>query len=265
MLENSHGLSIFVKTLVSKVGIYFDKMMNTRHFILIAAVVSLTSCSTALFSSGFSTEVAATEGLAMLDPVSAIFYLDEKNKESFSDSLSQASEALMEQLSEAEEWHQKALEIRLDFHARIPLNEDQREEAVAFLRYAEDGPRNRIQELPIPGVLDSLIEANGERYALFLFTEGMMRDRRGYAKEVAGEIAGAVVAGVLSAVLGGGAVYAAGGAAIAATHIHAAVLDAQLNRVVFFNRDFRQDENIRPLDAEAVNRQLRRLFRPFLK
>lgn len=256
MLENSHGLSIFVKTLVSKEGIYFDKMMNTRHFILIAAVVSLTSCSTALFSSGFSTEVAATEGLAMLDPVSAIFYLDEKNKESFSDSLSQASEALMEQL---------AYGLPLDFHARIPLNEDQREEAVAFLRYAEDGPRNRIQELPIPGVLDSLIEANGERYALFLFTEGMMRDRRGYAKEVAGEIAGAVVAGVLSAVLGGGAVYAAGGAAIAATHIHAAVLDAQFNRVVFFNRDFRQDENIRPLDAEAVNRQLRRLFRPFLK
>ena len=256
MLENTRSLSIFVKTLVSKGGIYFDKMMNTRHFILIAAVVSLTSCSTALFSSGFSTEVAATEGLAMLDPVSAIFYLDEKNKESFSDSLSQASEALMEQL---------AYGLPLDFHARIPLNEDQREEAVAFLRYAEDGPRSRIQELPIPGVLDSLMEANGERYALFLFTEGMMRDRRGYAKEVAGEIVGAVVAGVLSAVLGGGGVYAAGGAAIAATHIHAAVLDSQLNRVVFFNRDLRQDENIRPLDAEAVNRQLRRLFRPFLK
>lgn len=230
--------------------------MKTKYFLLVAALVSLASCSTARFYSGYSTEVAAAEGVAMLDPVSAVFYLDRNNQESFSDSLSIASEALIEQL---------AYGLPLDIHARIPLNESQREEAVGFLRYAEGLSGDQLQTYPIPAALDSLIEASGQRYALFLFTEGMTRDRRGYAKQVAAQAAGAIAAGVVSALLGGGAFLYSTGPARAATHIHVAILDSQINRIVYFNRDLRQDQEISPLDAEAVNLQLRRLFKPFLK
>ena len=215
--------------------------------------LSLASCGTARFFSGFSPEVAG-EGVAMLAPVSAIFYLDDRNAEYFSDSLSFQSEGLIEQL---------AYGLPLNIRESIPLNEDQREEAVRFLRNVEQLSWDKMQTVPVPAALDSLVEASGERYALFIFTEGMMRDMKGYAKEAA-------LSAVLSIASVAAAVFLGGGAAVtsmpkvAANHIHAIVLDSQIDRIVYFNRDFR-DEDIHPLNAEEVDRQLRRVFKPFLK
>ena len=227
--------------------------MIKRILLVALCACALASCGTARFYSGYSPEVAK-EGLGMLDPVSAIFYLDKNNAELFSDSLSFQSEGLMEQL---------AYGLPLNIRQRIPMDENQREEAVAFLRYIESLRNDQMELAPIPAALDTLIEASGERYALLLFTEGMTRDLKGYMKEAVAtavlDIASAIVGGLLGSSVSYGA-----SPRMAATHIHAVILDSQINRVVFFNRDFRDDET-QPLNAEQVNRQLLRVMRNFLK
>ena len=65
------------------------------HLILVALAVS--SCATARYYGGFMPEKVGQD-MALVGPVSAIYYLDEKNHESFNDTLSTFSETLITNL-----------------------------------------------------------------------------------------------------------------------------------------------------------------------
>jgi hypothetical protein len=155
------------------------------HLILVALAVS--SCATARYYGGFMPEKVGQD-MALVGPVSAIYYLDEKNHESFNDTLSTFSETLITNLID---------EMGVPVSGRIELNDDEKEEAFAFLRYLSDQDDRRLDLFPIPGVLDEALEAQGYRYGLLLVARGMTRDAKGYAKDA---LKGALL-GVATAIL----------------------------------------------------------------
>ena len=86
--------------------------------------------------------------MALLEPVSRQFFLDSRNNEYYSDSLSVVSENLMEALTPA---------IGVPVNCVIPLDSLQREESAAFMAYVAAHDRRQAGEFKIPTALDELL------------------------------------------------------------------------------------------------------------
>ncbi len=213
----------------------------------VAAVAALTSCATARFYSGF-TPAAAGE-MVLLGPVSTQFYIDANDKEFYSDSLSMASEELLSDVT-----------VRLGMPVKeiFPLDSLQMEETVGFMRYLDAASEQKVGEAPIPSALDELLEAEGYRYGLLMYAEGMTRDRSRYVKDAVGSTLLSVFIAV--ATLGLIVPYAIPVAHTSA--IYAAVLDSETNRVVFFN--WSGPREVSPLEEKHVRSQLADIFRDFI-
>ena len=220
-----------------------------RILIILLAVVALSSCATSRFYSGFTPEASANE-LALLSPVSRQFYLDSKDNEYYSDSLSVVSENLMEALTPA---------IGVPVNCVIPLDSLQREEAAAFMAYVAAHDRRQAGEFKIPTALDELLESSGYRYGLLLIGDGVSRDVGEYIGKTALGVGLAIVTAVLT--MGMVSVYTYPTPAVSL--MYAAVLDSQTDRIVFYN--LREYEDLNTTSEKSVRRQLSRLLKDFRK
>ena len=136
---------------------------------------------------------------------------------------------------------------------------DAREEAAAFFKYL-DGPEAKHRDtFAIPGVLDEAIEAQGCRYGLLLIARGMTRDIKGYRKDVAKS----VFLGIATTLLTLGTVTMYSTPKKASSELFALVLDAETNRVVFYNTNGPQSTD--PLQANPVSGQLSGLLKDYMK
>ena len=217
------------------------------HLILIALAVS--SCATARYYGGFTPETAGQD-MVLLGPVSNMYYLDKDNHEFFSDTLSGVSETLIAGLVD---------EMGVPVSDRIELDDKQKEEATAFMRYLVGHDAKNLDKFPIPGMLDEILEAQGSRYGLLLVAQGMTRDRKGYRKEA---VKGALM-GVATAILTLGTVVMYSTPDMYASQVFAVVLDSETDQVVFFNTTKLQETN--PLHSEPVREQLSKLLKDYLK
>ena len=220
-----------------------------RILIILLAVVALSSCATSRFYSGFTPEASANE-LALLSPVSRQFYLDSKDNEYYSDSLSVVSENLMEALTPA---------IGVPVNCVIPLDSLQREEAAAFMAYVAAHDRRQAGEFKIPTALDELLESSGYRYGLLLIGDGVSRDVGDYIGKTALGVGLAIVTAVLT--MGMVSVYTYPTPAVSL--MYAAVLDSQTDRIVFYN--LREYEDLNTTSEKSIRRQLSRLLKDFRK
>ena len=142
---------------------------------------------------------------------------------------------------------------------RIELNDDEKEEEVAYMRYlAARKPKERSQ-YPIPGILDEILEAQGSRYGLLVFAEGMTRDKKGYTKDA---VKGALIT-VATAILTLGTAVMVTTPEMYSSRVYAAVLDSEMDQVVFFN--VRNPEETHPLRPDPVRKQLTKLLKDFLR
>ena len=192
------------------------------HLILVALAVS--SCATARYYGGFMPEKVGQD-MALVGPVSAIYYLDEKNHESFNDTLSTFSETLITNLID---------EMGVPVSGRIELNDDEKEEAFAFLRYLSDQDDRRLDLFPIPGVLDDAKDA----------------------------LKGALL-GVATAILSMGTFVMYSTADPYSSEFYAVVLDSETNKTVFYNLTGPQEKH--PLRPDPVRKQLNNLLKDFLR
>lgn len=223
--------------------------MKKTLFLLLLVTLAVSSCATARYYGGFAPESVGRE-MALLGPVSTIYYLDEKNHESFSDTLSAFSETLIADLVD---------ELGVPVSGRIELNDDEKEEASAFLHYLADRNEKHLDKFPIPGILDEVLEAQGYRYGLVLVTRGMTRDAKGYAKEVATD----ALIGVATAILTLGTFVVLPTSDAYSSQFFAAVLDAEADTIVFFNMTGPKEKH--PLHPDLVRKQLRKLLKDFVK
>ena len=224
-------------------------MKKVHLFLLLSLVLTLSSCGAARYYAGF-TPGAAKEGMVVLGPSSVQYYIDKQNKEAYDDSLSTASESLIATVLE---------ELNLPVSQRVQLDSVQKEEAVAFMRFITAQDKELRGDYPIPDLFDELLESKGERYGLLIYADGMSRDTKGFAKEVAKD----VLLGVATAVLTMGAMSVYGTSVSSVSHIYVAILDSETDRVVFYNSSVPQESH--PLKHNPVRMQLEDIFKDFLK
>ncbi len=224
-------------------------MKKVHLFLLLSLVLTLSSCGAARYYAGF-TPGAAKEGMVVLGPSSVQYYIDKQNKEAYDDSLSTASESLIATIVE---------ELNLPVTQRVQLDSVQKEEAIAFMRFITAQDKELRGDYPIPDLFDELLESKGERYGLLIYADGMTRDSKGFAKEVAK----GVLLGVATAVLTMGAMSVYGTSVSCVSHIYVAILDSETDRVVFYNSSVPQESH--PLKHNPVRMQLEDIFKDFLK
>lgn len=223
-------------------------MKKVHLFLLLSLVLTLSSCGAARYYAGF-TPGAAKEGMVVLGPSSVQYYIDKQNKEAYDDSLSTASESLIATIVE---------ELNLPVTQRVQLDSVQKEEAIAFMRFITAQDKELRGDYPIPDLFDELLESKGERYGLLIYADGMTRDTKGFAKEVAK----GVLLGVATAVLTMGAMSVYGTSVSSVSHIYVAILDSETDRVVFYNSSVPQESH--PLKHNPVRMQLEDIFKDFL-
>ena len=223
-------------------------MKKVHLFLLLSLVLTLSSCGAARYYAGF-TPGAAKEGMVVLGPSSVQYYIDKQNKEAYDDSLSTASESLIATILE---------ELNLPVTQRVQLDSVQKEEAIAFMRFITAQDKELRGDYPIPDLFDELLESKGERYGLLIYADGMTRDSKGFAKEVAK----GVLLGVATAVLTMGAMSVYGTSVSSFSHIYVAILDSETDRVVFYNSSVPQESH--PLKHNPVRMQLEDIFKDFL-
>ena len=223
-------------------------MKKVHLFLLLSLVLTLSSCGAARYYAGF-TPGAAKEGMVVLGPSSVQYYIDKQNKEAYDDSLSTASESLIATILE---------ELNLPVTQRVQLDSVQKEEAIAFMRFITAQDKELRGDYPIPDLFDELLESKGERYGLLIYADGMTRDTKGFAKEVAK----GVLLGVATAVLTMGAMSVYGTSVSSVSHIYVAILDSETDRVVFYNSSVPQESH--PLKHNPVRMQLEDIFKDFL-
>ena len=223
-------------------------MKKVHLFLLLSLVLTLSSCGAARYYAGF-TPGAAKEGMVVLGPSSVQYYIDKQNKEAYDDSLSTASESLIATIVE---------ELNLPVTQRVQLDSVQKEEAIAFMRFITAQDKELRGDYPIPDLFDELLESKGERYGLLIYADGMTRDSKGFAKEVAK----GVLLGVATAVLTMGAMSVYGTSVSSVSHIYVAILDSETDRVVFYNSSVPQESH--PLKHNPVRMQLEDIFKDFL-
>ena len=223
-------------------------MKKVHLFLLLSLVLTLSSCGAARYYAGF-TPGAAKEGMVVLGPSSVQYYIDKQNKEAYDDSLSTASESLIATILE---------ELNLPVTQRVQLDSVQKEEAIAFMRFITAQDKELRGDYPIPDLFDELLESKGERYGLLIYADGMSRDTKGFAKEVAK----GVLLGVATAVLTMGAMSVYGTPVSSVSHIYVAILDSETDRVVFYNSSVPQESH--PLKHNPVRMQLEDIFKDFL-
>ena len=223
-------------------------MKKVHLFLLLSLVLTLSSCGAARYYAGF-TPGAAKEGMVVLGPSSVQYYIDKQNKEAYDDSLSTASESLIATIVE---------ELNLPVTQRVQLDSVQKEEAIAFMRFITAQDKELRGDYPIPDLFDELLESKGERYGLLIYADGMSRDTKGFAKEVAK----GVLLGVATAVLTMGAMSVYGTSVSSVSHIYVAILDSETDRVVFYNSSVPQESH--PLKHNPVRMQLEDIFKDFL-
>ena len=223
--------------------------MKKTLFLLVLVVLAVSSCATARYYGGFTPETARQD-MALMGPVSSIYYLDENYNESFNDTLSIISETLITRLVD---------EMGVPVSGRIELNDDEKEEAFAFLRYLYERDWETLDTFPIPDLLDKALEAQGYRYGLVLVARGMTRDAKEYAKEVALNV---LVDVALTVLIPGTAVVPIPSDSCY-SQISAAVLDSETDRIVFYNATVPKEKN--PLRPGPVQKQLNKLLKDFLR
>ena len=187
--------------------------------------------------------------MVVLGPSSVQYYIDKQNKEAYDDSLSTASESLIATIVE---------ELNLPVTQRVQLDSVQKEEAIAFMRFITAQDKELRGDYPIPDLFDELLESKGERYGLLIYADGMTRDSKGFAKEVAK----GVLLGVATAVLTMGTMSVYGTSVSCVSHIYVAILDSETDRVVFYNSSVPQESH--PLKHNPVRMQLEDIFKDFL-
>ena len=223
--------------------------MKKLHLLaLLGLVLAFSSCGTARFFSGFSGD-SARQGMILLGPSSLHYYVDEKNQASLNDSLTFETQELLASL---------VSDMDLPLTRRVQLDSAQHVEAAFFMDYLKDQPKMKQGSSPIPTALDELLEAEGERYGLLLYSVGMTRDKKGYRKSLAKGAALGIVTAILT--LGTFTTYSV--PSIAFSGIYAAVLDSETNRIVFYN--FNEAEQ-NPLAPGPVYSQVKEIFKDLEK
>ena len=223
--------------------------MKHFHLPVIALVaIVVASCSTTKYVS--KSDLETINDVAVFTPFTYITWQEGKNGVQYSDSLSFVCAQLITRSIQGSALPTGEL-VDIEFS-----DDEVYQSALASLR---DINAKKAGEAAVPEPLLRLLRDNGQRYGVFVFSNGFMKDGKNYAKAVA---AGAVL-GVLTAVLTMGTAVAYTVPVKNSFTVWTAVVDSSTDRIVFYNTGVFEDGN--PTKEEHVRKVIDRLFKDFRK
>ena len=219
-------------------------MKKTGLLIAIAATVIMTaSCAVTKYAS--EVPAAQVTPIALVQPLSHIEYMDNSHRMTLNDTLCAASSAMIAKI--AGEF--------LPIDCVIPVNYT--EEMAAEVDVLPGLDPRTLMSATIPEATRELILGSGHRYGAVVFARGFTRERGGYASD----IAKGVILGIATAVLTMGMVTAYGIAEKCGSQISIMIVDAEANRVVYYDRSLTRE--LEPLKENHIRSQLKSVLKGF--
>lgn len=220
------------------------------------AVLALMSCSTTRY---VSKEVSGIDKITLIMPYSRVFFID-KEGESYDEARSSEQQRVLTKLL-----MQSGLPINDSLNVVGLANQKELDEEISFLPAINP---KEVGDLNSDGPIDKLLEKNGSRYGLIIFSEGFVKDKALYKSEVAKAVLVSVVGGLVGGAIGG----AIGGTGISMSYVatpgwqfgsslYAMLIDTATDKVLFYNRVGPDERN--PMKEEALASQLEKLFKKF--
>lgn len=225
-----------------------------KRFVLIATVLLSASCSTYHY---VSEDAASVDDITLILPYSRIFYID-KDGESYDEKQSVEQQKILTGLL-----YGMGLPIVDTLNVVGLPNQKDLDEEISFLPAINP---KEVGNLNSDGPVDKLLEKNGARYGLIIFSEGFVKDKALYKSEVAKTLIVGVVGGLVGAAVGG----ALGGSGIGMSYVatpgwaygsslYAMLIDTQTDKVLYYNRVNPEEKN--PMKSEALASQLEKLLK----
>lgn len=223
--------------------------MKYFHFPVIALVAMVVaSCATTKYVS--KPDFQAINDVAVFTPFTYITWQESKNDVQYSDSLSSVCAQLITKTIQRSSLPTGDV-VDIEFSDDMVY-----QSALASLRGIN---AKKAGEASVPEPLLRLLRDSGQRYGVFVFSNGFMRSDKDFAKAAG---AGAAV-GVLTAVLTMGAATTFTVPYKYSFKVWTAVVDSATGRIVFYNTDVFEDGN--PTREEHVRKIIELLFNDFGK
>jgi len=225
-----------------------------KRFVLIATVLLSASCSTYHY---VSEDAASVDDITLILPYSRVFYID-KDGESYDEKLSVEQQKILTGLL-----YGMGLPIVDTLNVVGLPNQKDLDEEISFLPAINP---KEVGNLNSDGPVDKLLEKNGARYGLIIFSEGFVKDKSLYKSEVAKTLIVGIVGGLVGAAIGG----ALGGSGIGMSYVatpgwaygsslYAMLIDTQTDKVLYYNRVNPEERN--PMKSETLASQLEKLLK----
>ena len=225
-----------------------------KRLFLIAAILLSASCSTYHY---VSEDAASVDDITLILPYSRVFYID-KDGESYDEEQSTRQQKILTGLL-----YGMGLPIKDTLNVVGLPNQKDLDEEISFLPAINP---KEVGNLNSDGPVDKLLEKNGSRYGLILFSEGFVKDKALYKSEVAKTLIVGIVGGLVGAAIGG----ALGGSGIGLSYVatpgwaygsslYAMLIDTQTDKVLYYNRVNPEERN--PMKSETLASQLEKLLK----
>jgi hypothetical protein len=231
-----------------------------KRIYLLAVLLLLASCAQYRY---VAEDAPAVEDVTLIMPYSRVFYIDQEG-EHYDEAGSDEQQKLLTGLLLSSGL---GITDTVDV-VGLPNQKDLDWEIESLPRINH----KRMGEIVFEGALDKFLESKGARYGLIVFSEGFIKDRKLYKKEVAKAVLVGVAVGVIGGLAGGaiGGVFvdpdfsmsyeATPGWAYGSS-LNAMLVDTQTGQVLFYNKILPVERN--PLKPEALASQLQKLFRKY--
>ncbi len=191
--------------------------------------------------------------LARFEPFSDIAFIEKGDRAERNDSLTfVAREQLNAALAAVEPMFPPSSAAGTLEYAGPATQEITQEEIVDML--SRVATKKQIRNMPVLPLLDDMLTDSGRRYGLMVVQTGFSRRKGNYG----GQVAKGVGLAILTAVATGGAGYASYTPLKANSTIHAFIVDAERDKIVFYNKVETEAE---PCDPEVLAKQVDKLFR----
>ncbi len=221
-------------------------------FLMSAVALASGSCAGSRY---IASDVAPVQSmdLARFEPFSDIAFIEKGDRAERNDSLTfVAQESLNAALAAVEPMFPPSSAAGTLEYAGPATQEITQEEIVGML--AQVTTKKQIENMPVHPLLDEMLTGSGRRYGLMVVQTGFSRRKGNYA----GQVAKGIGLGILTAVATGGMVSVYGAPSKANSTLHAFIVDAERDKIVFYNKVQTEAE---PCDPEVLAKQVDKLFR----
>ncbi len=218
--------------------------MNVNRILIlgITAILTFSSCSASRYIS--KNDIREVRNAAIVSPFAYIYILEGGEYFYYDDSLSNECSRLIEEALKL-----SAIPTGKTIHVDLDSEDPQWRDAIASLR---DVNPKQAACAPIPYLADRLLEENGQRYGILVFTNGFIREKKDYREKVALGVGLAV----LTTIATGGAATAYSIPLKNSMHTWIAIIDSEKDCFVFLDNIETESDPTKPAHVSSHIRRL---------